>query len=339
MHEFEFIAWIKAQLPIADTYRDAADVVLGIGDDCALIRQGSTELLAVSTDTLVAGTHFYADTDPLAIGHKAAATNLSDLAAMAAKPIWATLAITLPDWNEALACGIVTGILQVLQPSGVKLIGGDTTRGPLSLTLTVAGSVPEELALKRSGAKIGDAIFVTGTLGDAGGGLYLRRFTRSEISPSDAQAFGLHAMRDASAEVMLLSRLDRPSARVQFALALRGIASAALDVSDGFLQDLAHICKQSGVGALVDVAALPVSTSLLACFDLPAARTLACGGGDDYELCFTAASSRKTELMQAAEACGLALSQVGLICSGTAVECWSSDGVMPSVDAKGYQHF
>jgi len=343
MKEFEFIEWIKAQVHASSGACASADVVLGIGDDCALIRPDAHDLLAISTDTLVAGTHFYAGTDPLAIGHKAAASNLSDLAAMGAKPIWCTLALTLPSWDETLACGIVSGVLQVLHRCGAVLVGGDTTRGPLSITLTVGGSVPENLAIKRSGAKVGDAVFVTGTLGDAGGGLQLKRQLRAEISLSEAQKFGFIEAASSEAQAVLMARLDRPTARVQFAQRLRGIASAALDVSDGFLQDLTHLCQQSSVGALINAAALPLSSSLLACFELSAARTLACSAGEDYELCFTASSLHADALVQSAADCGLRLTQVGLICTAPLaeplVQCWSSDGVLPQSGARGFQHF
>ena len=343
MTEFEFIDWIKAQVQATNSAHASAGVLLGMGDDCALVRVSAPDVLAISTDTLVVGTHFYAGTDPLAIGHKAAASNLSDLAAMGAKPIWCTLALTLPCWDESLACGIVSGVLQVLQRCGAVLIGGDTTRGPLSITLTVGGSVPEGLALRRSGAKIGDAVFVTGTLGDAGGGLQLKRQLRAEISLSEAQKFGYIESANSEAKAFLMARLDRPSARVQFAQRLRGIASAALDVSDGFLQDLTHLCQQSSVGALVDAAALPLSDSLLACFTLSAARKLASCAGEDYELCFTGSSQHVDVLQQAAADCGLRLTQVGLICTAPLaeplVQCWSSDGMLPPSDVRGFQHF
>lgn len=344
MTEFEFIAWIKAQVQASSQANLRTDIVLGIGDDCALIQARASELIAISTDTLVQGTHFYPGTNPLAIGHKAAASNLSDLAAMGAQPIWCTLALTLPSWDEKLACGIVTGALQVLQRVDVELVGGNTTRGPLSITLTVGGSVPEAGALRRSGAKVGDLVFVTGTLGDAGGGLVLRRQQRAEITPVELEAIGgLRPDANISAQATLLARLDRPTARVQFGQRLRGIASAALDISDGFLQDLQHLCEQSGVGALIDIAALPLSDSLLACFNLLSARQLAATAGEDYELCFTAESHRLDSLKQLADECGIAVTQVGIVCttSGDAplVQCWSKDKVMPKLDSRGFQHF
>ncbi len=343
MTEFEFIAWIKTQVQAGGLPNLPADIVLGMGDDCALIRADPAELMAISTDTLVEGTHFYPSTDPLAIGHKAAASNLSDLAAMGAKPVWCTLALTLPGWDEKLACGIVNGVLQVLHRSGAVLIGGDTTRGPLSVTLTVGGSVPEALALRRSGAKIGDLVFVTGTLGDAGGGLILRRLQRSEITTAELDLVGLRADASAEARATLLARLDRPTARVLFGQRLRGIASAALDISDGFLQDLQHLCAQSGVGALIDIAALPLSDSLTSCFNLIGARQLASTAGEDYELCLTAGSQHLDSLKQAAEDCGIALTQVGIICTAPInpprVQCWSTDKIMPELSGFGFSHF
>ncbi len=248
------------------------DVALGVGDDAALLRPPPGELLAVTVDTLIAGRHFPVDTDPEAIGHKALAVNLSDLAAMGATPRWFLLALSLPEAEEDWLAAFARGLLALADAHGIRLVGGDTTRGPLSITITAMGTVPAGEALTRSGAQPGDGIYVSGTVGDAG--LGLRAALGADMPVSAEQA----------AEAR--HRLDRPEPRTALGLALRGRATACLDVSDGLAQDLGHLLTASGVGAALMLERLPLSDALRA---LPPdqARLLALTAGDDYELCFT----------------------------------------------------
>ena len=266
MNEFDLIRTHFAALGAART-----DVELGVGDDCALLAVPAGQRLAVSIDTLVCGTHFLPDCDPEALGYKSLAVGLSDLAAMGAEPAWATLALTLPpelvaehpDWIAAFARGL--GALA--QHHGVRLVGGDTTRGPLSVTLQVHGLVPEGAAIRRAGARPGDLIYVSGTLGDAG--LALRQI-----------------LAGAPVEPGLRERLDRPTPRVALGMALRGIATAMIDVSDGLAADLGHILDASGVGAELRLQSLPLSPSVAAVVAADGDWSLPLASGDDYELCF-----------------------------------------------------
>lgn len=250
-----------------------ADVALGVGDDCALLRVPDGMLLAVTMDTLVEGRHFPSGTDPAALGHKALAVNLSDLAAMGAEPAWVTLSLSLPSADETWLAAFANGFLALAGCHGVQLVGGDTVRGPLAVTVQAHGFVPPAQALRRDGARVGDTVYVTGTLGDAGAGL---RVALGELSLPEY---------DAS---LLCTRLDRPEPRVAWGRALRGLASAAIDVSDGLAADLGHVLKASGVGATLRLDALPVSESLCRALGVEEARRLALTAGDDYELCFTA---------------------------------------------------
>jgi len=248
------------------------DVALGVGDDCALLRVPEGMELAVTTDTLVEGRHFPVGTVPDAIGHKAFAVSLSDLAAMGAEPAWATLSLSLPEpdshWLERFAAGFFA----VAERFGVQVVGGDTVKGPLVITSQLYGFVPSGRALLRSGAKPGDGVYVTGSLGDAGMGLALHQGAAKASGPD----------RD-----YLCSRLDRPEPRVAVGTAVRGVASSAIDISDGLLADLGHILERSGVGARLDVARLPISDSLRKVAGANRATELALAAGDDYELCFT----------------------------------------------------
>ena len=250
------------------------DVILGIGDDCALLKVPSDASLAVSLDMLVAGVHFFADADPEGIGHKALAVNLSDLAAMGASPAWITLALSLPKADAAWLEGFCRGLFALATRFQVQLIGGDTSRGPLTISIQAHGFVPQGKALRRSGARPGDRVYVTGTLGDAALAL---ASTRGQVTiPGAYQAY-------------LQARLERPTPRILQGLGLRGLASAAIDISDGLAQDLGHILERSGVGARLNVDRVPRSGALNDCLDAAAALPLALTGGDDYELCFTAA--------------------------------------------------
>jgi thiamine-monophosphate kinase len=250
------------------------DTLLGVGDDCALLRPSAGFDLAVTTDTLVSGVHFFADVDPADLGHKALAVNLSDLAAMGAAPAWVTLCLTLPSVNEAWVERFRGGFLALAQRHSVDLVGGDTTRGPLSITVQAIGFVTRDHALRRSTARAGDLIYVTGTIGSAGLGL---KVLRGEAETEDREP---------------LQRLLRPEPRVEAAQALVGLAHACIDVSDGLAADLGHILDQSGFGATLDADQLPLSSAVMRYIDNTGDWSLPLTAGDDYELCFTAPAER-----------------------------------------------
>jgi thiamine-monophosphate kinase len=320
MAEFDLIDLIRARCVIA-----REDVRLGIGDDAALLAVPAGQVLAVSTDTLVCGVHFPTDTAPFDIGWKALAVNLSDLAAMGATPAWATLALTLPDADAAWVAAFADGFAALAGEFKLALVGGDTTQGPLAISVTVHGFVPEHLALRRDGAQPGDAVFVTGTLGDAAAALdRLRR-----RAPSSAPG----------AESFLSGRLDRPTPRVAQGLLLRGQAHACIDVSDGLVADLGHICKASAVGAEIDLAMLPASPALLGLFDDVARAPLQLAGGDDYELCFCAAPAIATELLNDLARSGCAATRIGRIVAEPGVRVHDADGGLVALPRAGWQHF
>lgn len=316
MDEFELIRRHFAGLTPA-----AADVSLGIGDDAALLRVPQGQELAVSTDTLVAGRHFSPDTAPADIGWKALAVNLSDLAAMGAEPRWFTLALTLEGVGEAWLSALVQGMGQLARQHGVALVGGDTTRGPLSLTLTAMGVVPCGQALRRDGARVGDAVCVTGTLGDAALALALKR-------------------QAATPDAFLSGRLDRPQPRVQAGLRLRGAANAAIDLSDGLAGDLSHVLRASGVGACIQAPCLPASPALLTGLaGLPqgiSRLALQAQGGDDYELCLCVPPDR-VEALRAD--LGVPLTMIGSITAGTELRFVDAAGGTIAVPPHGYRHF
>ncbi len=265
--EFEVIRRYFSPLNLA-----RADVTLGIGDDAALCRPPPGMEVAVAVDSLVAGVHFPAHTSPRDVGHKALAVNLSDLAAMGAEPAWLTLALTLPEVEESWLAEFSRGLGELAARYQMSLIGGDTTRGPLCISVQVMGLLPEGRGLTRNGARPGDAIYLTGTVGDAGLGL--------------RQALGHSRLKPATRDY-LLGRLHRPTPRIAEGLALRGVASAAIDVSDGLLADLGHLLEAGNLGARLDLARLPLSAELRAEVSEQDAWELALAAGDDYELCFT----------------------------------------------------
>lgn len=270
--------------------------------------------------------HFPPDTDPAAIGHKALAVNLSDLAAMGAEPAWAMLALTLPAPDEAWLASFSAGFCALAREHRVALIGGDTTRGPLSITVQVHGFVPRGGALRRGGARAGDLIHVTGTLGDAGLALRLARRTGLECASADL--------------ARLRARLDRPSPRVAQGLQLRGRAHAAIDVSDGLLADLGHILEAGGVGATLRLDRLPLSDAFRACIasldgHRDAAAALALTAGDDYELCFTTAP----DMDDLGILDGVACTRIGVIEPAPGLRCLRADGTPWRPAVAGYDHF
>jgi len=281
---------------MAQTQTD--QVLLGIGDDCALLQPDAAQNLAVTSDMLVEGRHFFAGANPEWLGHKALAVNLSDLAAMGAKPVGFTLALALPDANADWLAQFSQGLFRLAQQWQCPLIGGDTTQGPLTICITALGHVPSSTAIKRSGAKVGDDIWVSGTLGDARLALGALRNEWS-LNPSGLEA--------------VLPRMHEPEPRIALGMQLRGVASSALDVSDGLLGDLRHILKASQVNAEVLIDQLPTSPTLAEqTQDLR--RQCAANGGDDYELCFTAPKNKRTEIESLSTAL-LPLTRIGSITS------------------------
>ncbi|MBU3735577.1 MAG: thiamine-phosphate kinase [Methylobacterium sp.] len=304
--------------------RPAADAVLGVGDDAALLAVTPGMELAVSTDMLVAGTHFFTDTDARKLGWKTLAVNLSDLAAMGARPRWATLSIALPEIDEPWLAAFSDGFFKCAAQYGVALIGGDTTRGPLTLSVTILGEVPVGQALRRDGAKPGDDIWVSGHLGAAALAL--------------AALQGKVALDEASLNHCRRA-LETPLPRVEPGLALRGIAHAAIDISDGLLADLGHILERSGLGAEIHFDAIPCAAALQPLVDSGPGRNYLLAGGDDYELCFTAPPSRQDAITAIGERLGVAFTRIGSIAPGTGLRASSSRRrPMPAVRT-GYDHF
>ncbi|OGS90628.1 MAG: thiamine-phosphate kinase [Gallionellales bacterium GWA2_60_18] len=346
--------------------RATPGAVLGVGDDAALLQVGAGNVLAVSTDMLVAGTHFLPDADPFLLGHKTLAVNLSDMAAMGAKPRWATLAIAMPEADEPWLERFSAGLFALAQQHGVELVGGDTTRGPLNLCVTILGEVPPQQALCRDGAQVGDEIWVSGQLGDAA--LALAHLQGEVVLGAEQFAACAPA-------------LHSPQPRIALGLALRGIAHSAIDISDGLLADLGHILDASQVGAEIGFGALPVSDTLStlsravahpspvngtragfreACFPPPESAghgrpavgrgagaggegtlALRCilSGGDDYELCFTAAATRHDEVMRIGAQLGLPLARIGRIVAGRGCAVHDAAGDPIDIEICGYDHF
>lgn len=318
--EFDLIERYFTATPI-----ERPDVALGIGDDCALLLPPAGQQLVVTIDTLVADVHFFPGADPEGLGHKALAVNLSDLAAMGAVPAWATLALALPKVNEAWLSRFCRGFFQLAERYQVQLVGGDTTHGSnTTITIQAHGFVLPGQALRRDGAKVGDDIYVTGTPGDAGLAL--------------AVAYGSTTVTAEHREY-LQARLERPEPRIPQGLALRGIASAAIDISDGLAQDLSHILKRSGVGAVLEIEHLPLSTAMSASLDLDAARKTALASGDDYELCFTAPPARAVLIETAAMAWDCRCTRIGTVTVEPGLRLVRADGSTFTLERFGYDHF
>ena len=303
--------------------RRVTRAALGVGDDCALFAPAPGMQLAVSSDMLVEGRHFLPTVAPLRLGHKALAVNLSDLAACGAKPLGFTLALALPRVDEAFLDGFARGLLALADAHDCELVGGDTTQGPLNICITVFGEVPTGQALLRSGARPGDDLYVSGTLGDAR--LALEVF-RGGVA-LDGAAF--EAVRTA---------MEQPQPRVALGLALRGVASSAIDVSDGLLGDLAHVLRRSGVGAELQVDALPRSAVLRA--QPPALQRLCTlAGGDDYELVFTAPPHHAADVGAAARSAGVAVTRIGSISASPGLRLTDRDGAAVAHSFASFDHF
>ena len=311
--------------------RPGGAVALGVGDDCALLAPAAGMLLAISTDMLVEGRHFFADADPVRLGHKALAVNLSDLAACGARPLAFTLALALPRVDEPWLQGFAQGLLRLADAHRCELIGGDTTHGPLNICITVFGEVPTGQALLRSGACVGDDVWASGTLGDARLAL---------------EALQGRIQLSADALASARARLETPTPRVALGQALRGIATSALDLSDGLLGDLGHILRASGVGAEVNVDAASelIAVSALfkgttARFDTELLRQCTLAGGDDYELAFTAPPGRRAAVERAAAEAATPVARIGRICAEPGLRLVDAQGRAVPGRYASFDHF
>ncbi len=297
---------------------------LSVGDDAALISVPQGLELAISTDMLVAGTHFFADADPFKLGWKSLAVNVSDMAAMGANPKWATLAIALPHNDAAWLSQFSDGFFACAKTFNIDLIGGDTTRGPLTVCVQIMGETPRGYAIKRSGAKVGDEIWLSGILGDA--------------------ALALAHMQDklklTEREFTSCSKsLHTPQPRVKLGLALRNIANSAIDISDGLLADLGHILEASKVGATIQLQAIPLSNVMKNYYPNQLTQQMILAGGDDYELCFTAPIERHAEIVLLSERLDLKLSNIGQITHHQALIVHGIDNEVLSIKETGFDHF
>jgi thiamine-monophosphate kinase len=298
------------------------DVLLGIGDDCAILSPPSGKALAVSTDTLISGVHFPESTCAQDVGYKSLAVNLSDLAAMGADPAWVSLAISLPEVNEAWLEKFMLGFNELATEHNVKLIGGDTTQGSLSITINVSGFIDPHRALKRSRAKPGDLIFVTGDIGDAGIGLYA---ILNDLISNQYIDF-------------CMTRLNRPRPQVKAGKLLSDFRVAAIDISDGLLVDLQHICRASGTGAVINLDKIPVSDSLLQYYNNKPDWQAILNAGDDYELCFTCPENECDALFSVMTAEKIDITCIGNITDTGITQCLQNDKVV-GIKPKGYNHF
>lgn len=300
------------------------DVHLAVGDDCALVKAPENSRIAITTDTLVAGTHFLADADPALVAHKALASNLSDLAAMGATPAWASLALTLPEQNDEWLQAFSDSFFKLADYFSIQLIGGDTTKGPLSITLTVQGFVPENRALCRSGAQLGDWIYVTGDLGRSKAGLDVILNPEERDKPGAAKLEQEHYLA---------------TPRILAGQALLNIASSCIDISDGLVSDLQHILNSSEVGANIDVDALPLSGFLIDfCSSLEQAQQMALTSGEEYELCFTVPDAFRGSIESSLSHIGTKVTCIGQIRPKGFFQL-SKQGKKLDWKLDGYDHF
>lgn len=304
--------------------RATPGALLGVGDDCALLAPTPGMQLAVSSDMLLEGRHFSPQDSPAGIGHKSLAVNLSDLAAMGATPRWATLAIALPEENDAWLTAFARGFFRLADLHGIELVGGDTTRGALTLSITVMGEVPPGQALRRDGAQAGDDIWVSGVLGSAALALAYRQ-GRLFMEQVDA--------------ARVLPALYLPTPRVALGIALRGLAHSAIDISDGLLADLGHILERSAVGARLEFGALPTLPVVQSYLHETVARECVLAGGDDYELCFTAPAEQRGAIHAAAINTNVAVTRIGQITADPGLTVIAADGQPLAYDKTGYDHF
>jgi thiamine-monophosphate kinase len=304
--------------------RPTRHTVLGVGDDAALLAPTPGHELAASTDTMVEGVHFFPEVEPDSLGHKALAVNLSDMAAMGATPKWAMLALTVPKADEAWFEGFARGFFALAAEHDVDLIGGDTARGPRNICVQIMGEVPHGRALRRDGARVGDDVWVSGQVGAAAAAV--------------AHLKGDLSLRG-SVLAHCLVRLHRPAPRVALGRMLIGVANSAIDISDGLLGDLGHICERSGVGAAIEFAAIPCSAELMPLRGHALVTRAILTGGDDYELCFTAVAGRRSEIEALSARVGLALTRIGRIVADTGIVVADEAGKAMSARDGGFDHF
>jgi thiamine-monophosphate kinase len=302
------------------------DVKIGIGDDCALLQCPSDKSLAVTIDTLVEGVHFPVNTQPKSIGHKALAVGLSDLAAMGAEPAWATLALTLPQSDVSWVAEFCEGFFTLADKYDVELIGGDTTQGPLTITVQLHGFVPQGMALRRDGAKVGDLIFVSGKIGAAGIGLLLveEKLEFPESAREQKQS--------------LINSLNNPIPRIETGQQLRGIANACIDVSDGLVADLNHILEASSVGASIDIERIPIPSYVKELEKKIGGWQQLLSSGDDYELCFCIPPAKLPNLNKLSETINCPITEIGVIESIAGLRI-QQDGQTIAFEAMGFEHF
>lgn len=325
MNEFDIIKHFFAQPTL-----QRADVILGSGDDAAILQIPKNQQLVVTIDTLIEGVHFSINTPAYDIGYKSLAVNLSDLAAMGAEPAWATMALTLPNNNDKWLQEFSQGFFELAQQFNVQLIGGDLTRGPtLTISVQAHGFVPHDLALRRDHAKVGDLIYITGTIGDAG--LALMMLKMQQQVPT-----------------ALLTRLNKPTPRISAGIALRNIANSMIDISDGLVADLNHILESSHVGATIDVDNILYSAefkkimsanNLANHFDISKLQQLAITAGDDYELCFTISPEKESLLKEVFNHINCPYQKIGVIEKESGLRMVKKDGSLAQLDAEGYRHF
>ncbi len=304
--------------------RDSVNALLGVGDDAALLPISPGKVLAVSTDMLVSGRHFFSDADPYLLGRKSLAVNLSDMAAMGAAPRWVTLSLALPHADEAWLAPFADGFFSMADEFQVELVGGDTTRGPLNICVQILGEIEVSNALRRDGARIGDFIWVSGALG--GSALALRHLRGESTLAQESYA-------------RCAIRLHNPSPRVALGLALQGIAHSAIDLSDGLIGDLSHILLRSKVGADIRFGAVPCHTDLTPYLSETWAQQALLAGGDDYELCFTAPASQRKTIEAISKRLNLPLANIGEIVSGADLIVRDANGAALNLDFNAFDHF
>lgn len=319
---------MPTEFNIIDKYftRPSQNADLGVGDDAALIQISAGHQLAISTDMSVAGTHFLENCPAYFVGWKSLAVNVSDMAAMGATPKWATLAIALPNTDEAWVAEFSRGFFACADAFGISLIGGDTTRGPLNISVQIMGEVPVGKALRRDGAKAGDEIWVSGTLGEAALGLAQLQNKLSENALSEAE------------KKICIDALQAPQPRVALGLALQDIANSAIDISDGLLADLGHVLERSKLGANLYWEQIP-HVNIINSIDVKKLQSLSLAGGDDYELCFTAPASEHDLILEIGKKLNLSLSAIGETTQETKLNIYDKNHQLIELKSTGYDHF
>ncbi len=319
LSEFELIKKYFQDLTDEDS-----TVSCGIGDDAAIIQIPQDMEVVLSIDTLLEGTHFLAETIPSDIAYKALAVNLSDMAAMGALPKWVLLSLSLPESDEDWLKEFASGFIALAKQHSINLVGGDMSRGPLSITIQIQGLVPTGTALKRGGARENDLIYVTGSLGDAGVGLDI--IQNKLLIDNEYRKF-------------FLNNLNRPEINVEAGLGIRGIASSAIDISDGLIADLGHIIEASYIGAEIEMDKIPLSEAMQECIERKTAWDYALTSGDDYKLCFTASATRHEAVVSTFNKINIPVSCIGRVTRGTGLQLKTPEGNFFEPSRKSYEHF